>query len=215
MNTIYAIPGLGTDRNLYMNIRVPNCELKVLEWPLPEKNLSMKDYSLKFLSQIDQSKPLFLLGVSFGGMLCTELAEYLKPAKTILVSSCRNREQFPFLLNILKYVPLHKIVPDKTIRLLAKANRKFLGFEKSAAPLFNRMIDSMPKNYFSWCIPYIVEWERYTNNVALVQIHGSADKLLPCKKIKNGYTISGGSHSMILNKGEEINVILKNEFNGL
>lgn len=215
MNTIYAIPGLGTDRNLYKNIKVPNYELKILDWPPPGKKLTMKDYSLKFLPQIDQTRPIYLLGVSFGGMLCAELAEHLNPAKTILISSCRNRCQFPFLLKILRYVPVHKILPDKIIRLLAKANRKFLGFEKSSEQLFNKMIDGMPKEYFSLCTPYIIEWERRINSVSIIQIHGTWDKLLPFKKIKSGYSVNKGSHSMVLNKATEINIILNKEFNGL
>lgn len=214
METLYAIPGLGTDKELYRNLSISGYQLKILDWPLPEKNLSLGEYASRFLPQIDASKPVILLGVSFGGMLCAELAEQIKTKKVFLISSCRNRDDFPGTLKILKYIRLHKLFPDKAVRLLAKNKRKFLGFEKSFEPVFYQMIDRMPKNYFSYCVNYIINWERRSNNADIIQIHGSSDKLL-YKKGEFLYTIKNGSHSMVLNRTDEINTILNKELNGL
>lgn len=215
MKIIYAIPGLGTTKELYRNIRVPDYTLKVLDWPLPERKNSLKDYASKFLDQIDQSSPVNLLGVSFGGMLCTELSEIIPARKVVLISSCRNHQQFPNRVKLFRWLPVHRIVPDQLVRVLAKTKRKFLGFEKSFEPVFHEMIDAMPANYFSCCINYIVCWERKTNTAVAVQIHGTSDKLLPHKKIPSCYSIKDGSHSMVLNRADEINNLLNLEFNGL
>lgn len=215
MQTIYAIPGLGTDKELYRNIAIPNYQLKVLDWPQPEKNLSLEEYAAKFIPQINQSEPVNLIGVSFGGMLCAELAEQIKTNKVILISSCRNSSEFPYLLKALNYFPVHKLVPDGLVRLLAKSKRRFLGFEKSFEPTFVKMIDSMPGLYFSSCIRYIISWKRSTNTANIVQIHGMLDKLLFPRKINDFYAIEKGSHSMVLNRANEINDILNKEFNGL
>jgi hypothetical protein len=37
MLKIYAIPGLGTTEELYINIKIKQVEVIVLDWPLPEK----------------------------------------------------------------------------------------------------------------------------------------------------------------------------------
>lgn len=214
MEILYAIPGLGTDKELYRNLSINGYQLKILDWPLPEKNLSLREYASRFLPQIDSSKPVTLLGVSFGGMLCAELAEQVKTNKVFLISSCRNRNEFPVTLKTLKYIPVYKLVPDKAVRLLAKTKRKFLGFEKSFEPVFQRMIDSMPENYFACCISYIINWERMSNSANIIQIHGSSDKLL-YKKATTSYTIKDGSHSMVLNRADEISAILTKELNGL
>lgn len=214
MQTIYAIPGLGTDKELYRNIVIPNYQLKILDWPAPEKHLSLAEYAAKFLPQIDQTEPVNLIGVSFGGMLCAELAERIKTNKVILISSCRNSSEFPALLKTLRYIPVHQLVTDGLVRLLAKSKRRFLGFEKSFEPTFVKMIDSMPKQYFECCIRYIVSWKRANNTAKIIQIHGTKDKLLFPKKINDFYAINNGSHSMVLNRAQEINSILNKEFNG-
>ncbi|MES2679303.1 MAG: alpha/beta hydrolase [Bacteroidota bacterium] len=214
MEIIYAIPGLGTTKDLYSNISVANHEIKVLDWPVPEKDLSLESYALKFLDQIDQTKPVNLIGVSFGGMICSELAEKIKVNKLVLISSCKNRTEFPLLLKLVRVIPLYRAFSDSLIRAIAKTKRQFIGFEKSFEPTFVAMIDQMPQNYFSNCIAYILNWERRTNNSTPVHIHGTADRLLIHSKIKNYHPVKGGSHAMVLSDASEINVILNKVMNG-
>lgn len=214
MKVIYAIPGLGTTGELFQHISVPGYALRILDWPQPQKDLDLPGYAARFLPQIDSSSPVNLMGVSFGGMICSELAEIIAVNKVILISSNQNRSEFPIALKLLKYLPVYRLVPDKLVRLLAKTKRKFLGFEESFEPVFFRMIDQMPQNYFTCCISYIIGWNRTSNNVPMVRIHGSSDKLLLHKKTGRGYTIQEGSHSMVLARAAEINVILNTELNG-
>ena len=61
---IYAIPGLGTTEQLYVNTKISGVEIIVLDWPTPEKNDTMETYAQKFLPQINMSKPFCLLCVS-------------------------------------------------------------------------------------------------------------------------------------------------------
>lgn len=79
--TIYAIPGLGTTEKLYVNTKIKGVEIIVLNWPTPEKNDTMESYARKFLPQINTNIPFCLLGVSFGGMICTELSKIISPKK--------------------------------------------------------------------------------------------------------------------------------------
>lgn len=215
MNIIYAIPGLGTTSELYRNISVENYQLRVLEWPTPEKKIKLRDYAAKFLKQLPQDEPLNLLGVSFGGMLCAELAQMLPVNKVFLVSSAKNSREFPWLLKAVRLFPIYRLFPEKLIRAIVKTKRKFIGFEKSFEPVFLDMIDRMPAGYFSCCIDYIVNWDRKKNETELVQIHGTADRLLTHKTIKKYYEIRNGSHAMILSDAAEINSILTRELNGL
>lgn len=214
METIYAIPGLGTNKELYRNISVPNYELKVLDWPQPEKNFSLKKYADKFIDQIDQSKPVNLLGVSFGGMLCSEIAEVIPVNKVFLVSSCKNSSEFPALLKMLRFFPAYRLIPDSVIRSIAKTKRKFIGFEKSFEPVFIEMIGQMPPQYFSCCINYIITWDRKHNNAQVIQIHGTSDKLLKHYHLKNFHEIKNGTHGMVVSNASEINQILNKELNG-
>ncbi|MBA3679697.1 MAG: hypothetical protein H0W73_00690 [Bacteroidetes bacterium] len=215
MEIIYAIPGLGTTKELFQNISIQNYEIKVLNWPEPKKEYTLKDYATKFIEQIDVSSPVNLMGVSFGGMLCSEIAEQIQTKKVILISSCRDNSEFPLLLKTLRIFPVHKLFSDKMIRSLARSKRRLIGFKRSFDRLFFEMINQMPENYFPICINYIVQWDRKTSNGNFIRIHGTADWLLPYKKSSNFHLIPQGSHIMIVSRPNDINKILNKELNGL
>jgi len=214
LEIIYAIPGLGTTKELYRGISIPNYEVKVLDWPEPKPNYTLKEYATKFIEQINTNAPVTLMGVSFGGMLCSELAEQIQTKKVILISSCKDVSEFPFLLRTLKVFPFHKLVSDKLVRFLAGTKRRFLGFERSFDKIFFEMIQQRPDKYFACAISYIISWDKKESKTNFIRIHGTSDKLLPnCNQQFN--LVKGGSHAMVLNKATEINVILNKELNGL
>ena len=215
METIYTIPGLGTTKDLFKNITIPNHTLKVLNWPTPEPQWILSDYAKAFIDQIDTSSPVNLLGVSFGGMLCCEIADLIKTNKLVLVSSCKNKNELPARIKFLKLFPFQNIVSDKRYRKLVSKLSWFIGFEKKDLPEFKGMVESMPSNYFKLCINMIVNWERERTSQAIYHIHGNADNLLPHNKIKNFELIENGNHALIVYKAEEVNYILKKVFNGL
>lgn len=214
MKIIYAIPGIGTTEKLFQYIKIPNYEIKVLNWPIPKKEYTMADYAREFLNQIDSSSPVYLMGVSFGGMLCSQISDFIPCEKIILISSCRDNSQFPFLLRFAKTIPLYKLISENFLAFLAKSQRWILGRKKSLDPMFIAMINQMPKNYFKYCIGYIVNWDKTSDKKEnLIQIHGTKDRLLPYKRIESCISVEGGGHVMIISKAIEINLILNSELN--
>lgn len=211
VKTIYAIPGLGTTGKLFQHLKVKDAEIVVLQWPRPEAHYSLKDYAKEFLKQIDASRPFYLLGVSFGGMLCMELSKLISPQKIFLVSSSKTRRELPGLIRLFRYFPLHKLIPERHHRKMASQSRWFLGFDKSYMPDFLAMIDAMPDHYFSRAIGYIVNWNNMDAHGPIVHIHGNADRLLLYRCVKADYTIHRGSHAMIIEQAEEINQIIEKE----
>lgn len=210
---IYAIPGLGTTEKLYVNTKINGVEIIVLNWPTPDKNDTMETYARKFLPQINTSKPFCLIGVSFGGMLCTELSKIISPQKIFLISTCKSRKELPWFIKTMKYISLHKIISEKAHRKMAYQGRWIIGFGKAYVPEFLGMVNSMTENYFKYCINIIVSWEGKELPKNSIHIHGDADRLLCYKYVKSDYTIKQGSHAMVVFKAEEINAIIKKELN--
>jgi pimeloyl-ACP methyl ester carboxylesterase len=215
LKIIYAIPGLGTTKELFEAISIPDHQLKILEWPVPEGRQNMSEYAEMFLQQIDSSQPVNLIGVSFGGMLCCELAEKIKVDKLVLISSCKDRSELPVIFKILHFLPIHLLFSDRQYRWLASFSRSIIGFSKNYMPAYLEMVRSMPRNYFIRCFNMIVTWKRKNNLHPIYHIHGDADKLLSCKNIKKFDAINGGTHAMIVNQAGEINKLLNTHFNGL
>ncbi|MGZ3883812.1 MAG: alpha/beta hydrolase [Bacteroidia bacterium] len=211
MKRIYAIPGLGTTKELFRYLQVPGAEITVLNWPAPKRKHTLKSYAAEFTQQIDASQPFSLIGVSFGGMLCMELNEILNPEQVILISSCKCRTELPRSIRILKYLPLHLFIGEKALRRMNARSRRIIGFEKTFLPEFTAMMDSMAPDYYTCSINCIVNWERQTFSKSNVtHLHGTADRLIPLASVKATYVIAGGTHAMIVNKAEEISGILKN-----
>lgn len=208
---IYAIPGLGTTEKLYANTKISGVEIIVLKWPEVNKNDTMQSYAKKFISQIDTSIPFYLLGVSFGGMLCVELAKMISPQKTFLISTCKSRKELPWFIKMMKHLSLHKIISEKQHRKMAYQGRWIIGFGKTYIPEFLGMVNSMTENYFKYCINIIVSWEGKELPKNSIHIHGDADRLLWYKYVKSDYTIKQGSHAMVVFKAEEINQIIEKE----
>lgn len=212
MKKVYAIPGLGCTKELFQNILIPNYELVVLNWPETTSGESLKAYAQKFLSQINTKDKVNLMGVSFGGMICSELADLIETDKVVLISSTKNNKQFPFLLKFLKAVPLYYLINNYFFTVGGQLKRKILGFDDFYSKLFSEMMSSMSPNYFRNAINIIVNWQREENNSKIIQIHGSNDKLMPVKLINPDYLIKDGSHAMVLTRAKEINLILNKVF---
>ncbi|MDF2450603.1 MAG: hypothetical protein K0S26_107 [Bacteroidota bacterium] len=210
---IYAIPGLGTTDKLYVNTQIKDVKIIVLQWPVPEKTDTMQSYARKFLPQINTNIPFCLLGVSFGGMLCTELSKIISPQKVFLVSTSKVREELPWFIRLMKHIPLYKFISETNHRKMAYQGRWLIGFGKAYIPEFLGMVDSMTENYFKYCIHIIVSWNNNELPENAVHIHGNADKLLWYKCVNPHYTIENGSHAMILFQAEEVNNIIQREIN--
>lgn len=209
MIKIYAIPGLGTTKKLLVNLRITNTEVIVLEWPLPEKKDTMSSYAKKFLLYIDVSKPFYLLGVSFGGMICTELNKLISPVKSFLISTSKTRDELPWFIKMGKYIPIHLLFSDHFHRKIAYYGRGIVGFENDYTVEFLEMLNHMKKHYFKYCVHMIVNWNNKILPKNAFHIHGTDDKLLSHKYVKADYLIEGGTHAIIVFRAKEINDILE------
>lgn len=209
MKTIYAIPGLGATKNLYKFIRIADAKIIVLDWPPLSKGETMKTYARKFSKQINSAEPFYLMGVSYGGMICSEISLFLKPKKTILISSCKCENEIPEVIKIFRKSPLHLILTERQLRELVKKSNPLLGFDDWFLPEFKLMVDSMKRNYFKYSMDCIIKWKnKNCKRKDIIHIHGDADRTLPYNEVKADYVIKGGTHGMVINNANEINVIL-------
>jgi pimeloyl-ACP methyl ester carboxylesterase len=212
---IYIIPGLGCTEHLFQFTRISGYELIVLKWPSPERTDTLQTYAEKFLNQITTDEPVNLIGVSFGGMICAELADKLTTNKVVLISSCQNRLELPWPVRLLKFLPLHLALRESWLRYMAFNTRWILGFMREFVPHFMEMIQQMPPQYFRYTIHYIANWKRKAYNEKIIRIHGTNDKLLWFGNISNvTFTVEEGSHAMVLYQAEAVNACLENVFNG-
>jgi pimeloyl-ACP methyl ester carboxylesterase len=209
---IYCFPGIGVDGRLFSGLDLSGYNVKHIHWILPHKKEKLEDYALRLSSQIDRSRPFVLIGVSFGGMICSALASHLHPERVFLISSSKCRAELPLRVRILKIFPFYLWFSDKAYVRAATLSRRMFGFKgKEDAKLFEEMLNTPPNGYFRRATDCVVRWSTDTFESGIVHIHGTNDLVIPISSVKPDYIIQGGSHNMMMTKAAEISMIIRNE----
>src|SRR5690349_1052469 len=115
MQKVYYISGLGADKRAFSFLDLSFCEPVFVDWISPLKNESLKDYALRLRQQIKEEHPT-VVGVSFGGMLATEMAKTDGQMKAIIIASNKSAREFPAYLRVGKYFPVYKLLPGKWLK---------------------------------------------------------------------------------------------------
>ncbi|HEX6846784.1 MAG TPA: alpha/beta hydrolase [Chitinophagaceae bacterium] len=205
----YFISGLGADRKAFQKIKLPSgYEPVFLDWIPPQKNESLRHYAQRFSSFIRNDDAFILIGLSFGGMLASEIARLRRPMKTIIISSLASSNELPWYFKSAGTLGLHKAVP---VRLLKAGSvlKNLMGVasKEDKAILINYAKQANP-DLVRWSLDAIVNWKQPDRLPGLVHLHGSSDRMLPIKYTRPDFVIKGGGHLMIFNKADEVNKIL-------
>lgn len=208
--TVYFFSGQGSDSRIFSKITLDtNYQLVNIQMHVPAKNETIKEYALKLISQIDTSRSYMFIGVSLGGMICSELADILKPEKVIIISSAKCRDELPGLYKFQKYVPVNKIVPKKMVKIGALILQPLVEPDrKKNKSVFKSMLKSKSPDYYKASASMIVNWDKTEYNPAIIHIHGSDDNTLPFRRIHADYVVEEGSHMMTLTRGDELNTLI-------
>lgn len=213
MLDVYCIPGMGVDARFFKNLRLSNCNIHHVKWITPEENESLKSYAMRLSVQIDTSRPFALIGVSLGGMCSIEIAKQLKPVKVFVISSCKKSSELSWKVLFWKKLGFYHFLSDEIyIRGALLVKKQFGVRTEEQKQKFLDMLRSAPKNYFRGAVHCLMTWKSEEVPANVIQIHGDADLVLPIKNIKNcDHIIKGGTHFMMVDKANEINVIINKE----
>jgi pimeloyl-ACP methyl ester carboxylesterase len=101
MKTIYCISGLGADERAFSKLKIKDFKLKVINWLMPEPNETIEHYATRMRATITEENPV-LMGLSFGGMICTEIAKQIPVEKIIIISSIKSSKELPLWMKTVK-----------------------------------------------------------------------------------------------------------------
>ncbi len=210
--TIYFFPGQGSDKRIFDSLTIdPSFKLKFVEYGTPDKKVTLKQFAQQLSKEIDTTEKFILIGVSLGGMLCSELSEILKPEKTIIISSAKNRSELPLRYRFQKYFPLYALFPGSFLLAGAKLMQPIVEPDRNKnKEVFKSMLGKKDSKYLKRTIKMIIRWDKdAVADAKIIHIHGSNDHTLPFKKITSPqYVIPNGSHMMTLTRAAEISEIL-------
>ena len=207
---VYFMPGLAASSSIFERIALPvdGFEMILLEWELPLNNESLSEYAERISKKVTHENPV-LIGVSFGGILVQEMAQFLDVRKIIIISSVKSNLEFPTAFKVAKTTKAYKLFPTNLISNIENlALFSFGNKVKKRIDLYEKFLSVRDKKYLDWAIEKVILWDRteIVNNV--IHIHGDADEVFPIKNIERCIVVKGGTHIMIISKFKWFNVNL-------
>lgn len=205
---IYLLPGQGADYRLFRNIEFPYDTVH-LEFPIPAKNITLGEYAHGFIPRIDQARPFFLIGVSLGGMICSELADTLKPLKIIVISSAKCRKELPGRYRFQKTIPLNKMIPKGMTKWGARVLAPIVEpARRQDQETFRSMIDAKDPAYLKRTVDMVINWGKESYDSTIIHIHGDQDHTLPHRNVSYDHLVENGTHMMVYIRGDEISKLI-------
>lgn len=209
--TVYFFPGQGSDERLFSKIKLDsNYKTVYINYPVPGEGTSLAQYAKQLSQQIDTSGKYVFIGVSMGGMICSELSEYMSPEKVIVISSAKCAKELPFRYTFQRSFPLNKIVPQNLVKWGAQLLQPIVEPDRNNdTETFKSMLSGKNPEYYKRTVDMIINWEKESYNSKIIHIHGTNDHTIPFRNVKADYTLQDGSHMMTLTRGDEINGIIR------
>lgn len=207
---VYFISGLGADERAFQRVRLPErFTVRHLAWKVPGAKEPMNAYARRMAADIDTARPFCLVGLSFGGMIAVEMNTFLKPVRTILLSSDYTRKHLPLYVQWIGRTRLHRVVPPSWLKRLPAGAHWFFGTRTAAEKnLLNQFLHDADERFLGWAINAVLTWKNKALPPRCIRIHGDCDKVLPRYRGADAI-IKGGGHFMVLTKAGEISSLLE------
>jgi pimeloyl-ACP methyl ester carboxylesterase len=213
MKHIYCISGFGADERVFSKLNFEDAEVHFIPWIDPFKNEPIEEYAGRMSEQIKHDNPI-LVGLSFGGIMCIEIAKIGTTGKVIIISGIKSFHEMPMWMRLAGKLKLDKIFPLKTFWFIEPIENYNLGIEnKEELKLVQQYRKTIGQQFTNWATHQIINWKNEWLPENLIHIHGGKDHIFPIKNIKADYIIPGGGHFMIMNRSEEVNTIIKKILN--
>ena len=194
---------MAASSSIFERIHLPTetFEIHLLEWVLPDKNESLKEYAKRMAKNIKHEN-VILIGVSFGGILVQEMRPFVNPKKVIIISSIKSNAELSRQMKVAKSTKAYKLIPTKLFENIEFLAKFTFGSSvlKQKIKLYEKYLSVRDKNYLDWSIEEIINWNRIIIDNEIIHIHGDADEVFPIKYIKKAIHVKGGTHIMIITK---------------
>jgi hypothetical protein len=202
---LYCISGLGADKRVFNYLKL-NAETIALDWIKPNANEDIEDYSKRLSASIDTNEPFGILGVSFGGLIATEISKQINPEITILISSAETKNELRTLFKLAGHSGILKLLPEKLFDIPRPIAKWLFGTDKTE--LLYSILDDTDLKFSKWAVQALTKWENKTRLKNKLKIGGENDKLIPPQDSFDSITIKNGEHFMIVDKANEISELI-------
>lgn len=208
---IYILSGLGADERVFHKMDFSDFNFTHIKWIKPEKGETIDTYAKRLSIQITDANPI-LIGLSFGGLMAIELSKIIETEKVILLASCKVSKELPFYFRFSGKLGLHRSMPANTNQLNNAGfilNWFFGAGSNTDKLLLKTIIAETDPDFFVWAVDKVVTWKNTAQLKNIFQIHGTADRIFPCRFVQPDIKIKGAGHFLTLTHATQISQMIR------
>lgn len=205
---VYFISGLGADSTVFQLLNLQFCNPVFTEWIKPDCKETLQHYALRLKAACSIPGDAIIVGLSFGGMLATEIAKAFPATKVILLSSSKTKNEIPGFYKLGKYLPLYKWPPAFMQKAIMQALvGRFGVHSNSGTEIYRAIVNRASITFNNWAIWALLHWDNTIVPPNITHIHGTADKILPYTSAD--IIIPNAGHLLVMENALEVSAILK------
>lgn len=210
LKDIYFISGLGADERVFRLLRFEGYHPVHIRWLRPERGESLHHYARRLTAQIQAERPI-VIGLSFGAIVATEIANHIDVDKVILISGVKHQSEIPFYFKFFRWFPLHRFFPFKTLLWAGYWLLNWLfGLETVAErQLLKAILQDTDAWFLKWALHQVVIWRNDTVRDNFYHIHGSNDRIFPIRWIEPDFVVDRGGHLMVVSQAVPISMLIE------
>lgn len=208
---VYLISGLGADERTFSQLKFPHgTSIHFLPWIKPLKDETMNSYARRMSLEMDTlNGPYTIVGLSFGGMLASEMLTFLQPHKVILLSSVNNYNELPAYYRMAGKTNLYRLFPSRPGKGSNLAlNWLFGAHQPHEKVLLDDVLKNTDTNFSRWAIEALLQWRKATTDKEVIRIHGTNDHILPITSFTPQHLIKGAGHLMVLTHAAQVSELI-------
>lgn len=204
---VYYLSGLGTDHRIFSFLNLKDVEIRYLEWLTPDPKETTWSYAERMSKNIDTSEDFGIIGMSFGGMMATEISKIVKPKFLVLISSVMTYKELPLLYRMAGGFGLHELLQPLLIKSMQHIYTQIVTEDPTKAEAIEEMVWDSDPAFLRWAVGKAANWKN-SQKIDCIRIHGTKDKILPMPRGEVDFKIVGGGHLMVVTHSYEISEFL-------
>ncbi|HUU82037.1 MAG TPA: alpha/beta hydrolase [Phycisphaerae bacterium] len=222
--TLVLFTGLAADARLLEPQRELPYRLITPDWIEPQEDESLPAYARRMAAGADWPERVVLGGVSFGGMVATELASEVRPDGIVLIASARATRSIPstfrFVNGLIRIVEDFDLGagggPGGGMGALRMFMNLFQDFDETAQALMAEMLAGTSPGMLHWASELVRVWDGAAAPACpVLHIHGADDPVLPIDRVTPDVVIPGGGHLVNWTHAREVNQAVRRFVDGL
>ena len=205
---ILLLTGMTPDTRVFVRLFPLLPTASVVPWIEPRSHESIADYSSRLADSLALRNDVIICGVSFGGIVATELAMRLNAKACVLISSVRDARQLPPWFRVLR--PFGSFPVEPFLNIVGTAATFYPKRIRSDTTIRLTKLAGPAGGWHRWATASVLRWSpsRKLDSLRVIQIHGNRDTTFPIRYVDADVVVNGGGHVLPLTHAEEIAGIL-------